>query len=502
MEESGTSPVRSTAQRLVDIGRHGDTMDTRVVRGSVLALSTRLLIKAVQFSRTIVIARLLFPNDVGLFAVAAASLGLAEMLIQPGLSSAVIRKEEITDKHLNTAWTAILIRSIFIGAIAFLLAPLGATFIGTEAIVPIIQVLAIAVAFNGLENIGAVLLVRDMRFNRKMLYDVSLVVMETIAIIVAAFVLQNAWALVVGVLVNKLTAVSMSYVIHPYRPKLSFDMEAFEELFSFGKWVGVTSVASYVISQGDTLATGRLLGTEAAGFYALAFGLALLPAVEIARTLGSVMFPHLSRLPQEERGSAFLKTVRSVLLISVPATIGLALIVEPLVSIVYGERWLPMLVPFYVLIAYAGVRTCSYLIEPLYLSMGRPRFITTATFLHLGGMVLTIVPLGKTYGLAGIAGAVLFGSLLSLFYLLWGIRKDTVVRLRSLARSAGLPCVAAGVMAVFLVGFEYVIPIQNAIILVSAIGIGVVTYSIALFSIDALRGGSVRRSLIWFKENL
>lgn len=494
--------LRKVKDRFIDIGRYSADTQQRAARASVLALSARIIIKLIQFSRTIVVARLLFPNDVGLFAIAAASLGIAEMLIQPGLSTAVIRKESIDRRHLDTAWTAILVRSIAIGVLGFFAAPLAASFIGTDAMIPVIRVLAIAIAFNGLENIGAILLIRDIRFNRKMLYDVSLILFETIAIIIAAFILKSVWALVIGVVVNKIAAVTISYLIHPYRPRIAFDWLAFKELFSFGKWVGVTGVASYLVAQGDTLAAGRLVGTEATGFYALAFGLALMPAVEIARTLGTVLFPHLSRLPQEERGEAFLSMIRGVFLVNIPATVGLALIAEPLIGMVYGEKWLPMLAAFYVLIVYAGIRTISYLIEPLYMSMGRPHVITTATFLHLGGMAFTIAPLAKMYGIRGIAGAVLFGALIALLFLLWGIRRESVVRLRSMAYVAILPLVASGLMALALTMLEYSIPITTIPLLIFSVLFGILIYGSSLFILDIYSGGSIRRSLLWLKTNL
>lgn len=510
MEDTDSSKASSTlrqttsriAGRLWGIGQYTTDLEQRAARGGILVLITRLLIKVIQFSRTIVIARLLFPNDVGLFAVAAAMVGIAEMLIQPGLSSAVIRKDKIDRRHLDTAWTAILMRSIAIGTVAFAVAPLAASFIGTEALIPVIRALALAIAFNGLENIGAVLLVRDIRFNRKMLYDVSLVVAETVAIIIAAFVMQNVWALVIGVVVNKIAAVSISYLIHPYRPRLAFDMPAFMELFSFGKWIGITGIASYLIAQGDTLVSGRTLGTEATGFYALAFGLALMPAVEIARTLGTVLFPHLSRLPEAERGRAFLIMVRTVFLINIPATVGLAMIAEPLVRMVYGDKWLPMLAPFYILILYAATRTISYLIEPLYLSMGRPKVMTVAAYIHLLIMAIFIIPLGKIFGLQGIAGAVLLGSVVSVIYLLVGIRRGQDVRLRSFVRTAALPAAAATCMATGLFFFEKQYAIVTVPLLLATVLFGAVVYVGVLFSLDEYRGGSVRRSILWLKDNI
>jgi O-antigen/teichoic acid export membrane protein len=497
-----TTRMSNIMRRVLNIGRHTERVDQRVARGGVLVLTTRVFIKVIQFSRTIIIARLLFPHDVGLFALATATLGIADMLIQPGMGSAVIQKEKIDRRHLDTAWTVTVIRSAAIGCIAFVAAPIAGAFFDLDAIVLIIRALAVGIVINGFENIGAVLFVRDIQFHRKMAYDVLMVITETVAIIVAAFVLPNVWALVIGMLVNKVAAIVFSYALHPYRPRFSFDMQAFRELFGFGKWVGVTGIIAYFVAQGDTLTVGRLLGTEAVGYYAFAFGLALMPAIDIARTLGTVLFPHLSRLPQEERGPAFLVMMRTVLLISVPAIVGLALVAEPIVRMLYGEKWLPMLPAFYVLIVYASLRSVSYLIEPLYLSMGRPRVVMTSTTIHLIIMMSAIVPLGSSYGLPGIAGAVLLGAVTSLSYLLFGIQRERVVRLRALVRAAALPIVASCAMAFGLVCFEILVPVVSKQFLILEIILGVVFYAVVLFTIDNLRGGSVRRSLVWLKGNI
>lgn len=496
------SSLRRMIHRLFDIGRYNADLQKRATRGGVLILGSRLMIKVVQFSRTIVVARLLFPYDVGLFALSASVLGIADMLFQPGMASAVIHKESIDKRHIDTAWTVTLLRSMFVGIVAFSAAPFAGIFFGAETITSVIRVLAIAIMINGFENIGAVMLVREVRFNRKIVYDISIVVAETCVVIIGAFVLQSVWALVLGSLANRIGSVVFSYFIHPYRPRFFFDKKAFLELFTFGKWIGIVGIVSYFVAQGDTLTIGRLFGPAEVGFYSLAFGLALLPAVEVSRTLGAVLFPHLSRISQTERGPVFLSMVRGVFLISIPATVGLAVVGEPLVRLIYSDKWLPMLPAFYTLLLYGAIRALSYLIEPLYLSMGRPRVITISTSLHLMVMAIAIVPLGSMFGLPGVASSVLLGAVVSLTYLFVGIRRERHVRLRSIVVAAFIPMLASGAMAVCLVVFESIFPIITKSLLMYQITLGVVIYCTALYILDTLGAGTVRRSLIWLKENL
>lgn len=501
-EEVSDSLVVRVFRKFIGIGRYSKDTHQRATRGSILVLGSRILIKTLQFSRTIVVARLLFPEDIGLFALAAAVLGIADMLAQPGIATALVQKEVIDRRHLDTAWTSLIVRGGLVGVITFIMAPFVAPVFGTDVIIPIIQILSIAMMINGFENIGTVLLIRDMQFNRKILYDISLIVAETTVVIVAAFILHSVWALVLGAVANRITSVAVSYIVHPYRPRLTFDRVAFAELFSFGKWVGVGGVIAYFIAQGDTLATGRLLGTAAVGYYALAFGLALLPAVEIGRTLGTVLFPHLSRLTQGERGPLFLAIVRSVFLVSIPASIGLAMISEPLVRIVYGEKWLPMLPILHVLLVYGGIKTLSYLIEPLYLSMARPRAIMAASSVHLIVMMGLMAPFAWTFGVRGVALAVLAGAVTSLIYLLYGVRQGSDIRLRALLSAAVLPLIAGSIMAVALITYSIFIPIISPSLLISEVLVGMLVYGLTVYAIDAVTGGRVRQSIVWLKRNL
>jgi O-antigen/teichoic acid export membrane protein len=501
---SGARPklAQRALKRVIAIGRYSNDLHQRAARGSVLVLSSRLAIKSIQFIRTVVIARLLFPHDVGLFALATSALGIADIIVQPGMASAVIQKETLDRRHLDTAWTSGVLRSLFFWSIAFLAAPIAGHFFLLDSIVPIIRILAIAVAINGFENIGAILLQRDLQFNRKIIYDVSIILSETAVTVIAAFILHSVWALVLGQLANKCATVTLSYIIHPYRPRFLFDREAFRELFIYGKWVGATGVVLYFVAQGDTLVAGKMLGSAAVGYYALAFGLALLPAVEIAKSLGALIFPHLSRLPQQERGGAFLLIFRNVLLVSIPASVGLAIVASPLVWMVYGGKWLPMLSAFYILIMYGGVRTISYLIEPLYLSMGRPRVVTTSTSIHFLVMMSSIVPLADRYGIAGIAIAVLLGSIAACSYLAYGIRREKIVRLRQMIFAGFLPVAASCAMAAVLIAAQEILAINTKLLLVTYIIGGVLVYGAVLFILDRISNRSVWRSIVWLKTSL
>jgi O-antigen/teichoic acid export membrane protein len=114
--------------------------------------------------------------------------------------------------------------------------------------------------------------------------------------ITLAFTLRNVWALVWGGLAASFVRLFMSYLIHPYRPRLSLARKELQELFGFGKWLLGSGVLVFLVTQGDDLFVGKVLGPAALGLYQMAYLISNLPATEISRTMAQVAFPAYSKL--------------------------------------------------------------------------------------------------------------------------------------------------------------------------------------------------------------
>jgi len=474
-------------------------------RGSFLIFIERFLIKILYFVRTVILARILFPDDFGLFGMATLAMSMTEVFFQHGFIQALIQKKENVEKYLDTAWTFILIRNVFLAGLLFFVgAPLAGQLFHNDAVIPFARALAVIFLIVGLENIGTILFQKDLQFNKKVIYDLSGVAGEVIVAIIAALILRSPWALVAGAVANRFTYTVVSYFIHPYRPRFHLDLGQVKELFSFGKWIGLGGIVVFFVGQGDNLIVGNLLDTSSLGFYQLAFALGTLPAVELARSLSNILFPFYSKIQNDRLSlrSSFIKVSRLVFSLIIPASFGLAVLARETIGFVYGERWLPMVSVLYVILALALLKALDFMISPLFTGIGKPKITTVVLIIQSLVMFSLIIPLTQKYGMVGTASAVLISSFIAEFILLLKLRKEINLRFRVLIKIVALPLVGSLAMAVILYLFKNIIPLSGIFIFMLYIILGVIIYFTFLFVLDRIFGRRFYESFIWIKKNI
>lgn len=491
--------------KFLNLWRSSDRIGQQAARGGALVFFERIAIKAIQFVKTVVIARLLFPEDFGLFGFAMLAIAVSETLVQTGFNSAIIQEKGDVKKYLDNAWTVNVIRGIALALILFFIAaPLAGNFFHAEEVILFIQVLALVALLSSFENIGIILLQKEMQFQRQFFYSYGGVVIETIMVIVGAYILRSPWALVVGVAAGRMTFLVLSYLLHPYRPKLNFDFSGAWHLFKYGKWISITGIITFFATQGDNIVVGRMLNESALGFYQLAFALGTLPAVEVGRVLGKVLFPLYTKMHAEEDRlkSAFLKASQMVFLIAVPASAGLFILAPEIVRVVYGARWLPMVPVLYVIVIYGFLKSIEATVLPLLLGTGKPYVQTSITVLQLAVMFSLIIPFTGKYGAVGAASAATLGVFSGQVLLLYYLKRYTQFSARTFVYALGFPVLGSIIMCGAIIGVKHVIVADHVLVLASFILFGALLYSGSIFLFDRMGGGKIYESIIWIKKNI
>lgn len=496
--------VSKTLKKWKSLWSDAEDTGSAVARGATLLFATRMTIKFLQFIRTVILARLLFPNDFGLFGMAVVSLGLVDTFFQPGLNSALVREKGNVYEYLNSAWTMAVLRNTILLAAIFFLAPLVGLFFHNETIVPFVRVLALAPFIAGFENIGAVLFQKEMQFNKNFQFLVSIVLLEVIFVVVAAFFLRSAWALVFAAVAYRLFGTILSYIFHPYRPKFEWNMKRIRHLFSYGKWMWAMSIIGYFVSQGDNITVGKMLTPSDLGFYQAAFALALLPSGEIARSFGNILFPLFSRIGHDKEflKRSFVRVARIIFAVTIPASFGLFALAPEIVSNVYGERWLGMVPILSILIFYGLIKSFEFVVSPLFLGVGKPKTSAVSLFSQFAVMLILIVPFTAKFGAPGTAFAVLLGSIVAQGILLFAVRREIGFGFRGLADIAWLPFLSAFLMYTAIAGTKSVFPILGVSGLFFFVLYGAGVYVVVLFSLDFLFGKNMYNSFLWIKKNI
>jgi len=486
------------------VWRDSENLNHRAARSGAIVFGARVLTKGIQLVRTVVLARLLFPHDFGLFGMASLSLGLLDTFLQTGMNASVIQEKEDVKRYLNSAWTFNVLRNTFVAVLVFLSAPYFGSFFENEIIIPFIQVLSLSIFIAGFENIGIVLFQRELRYNKKFYFDTAIVLTEVLSAIILAFVLRSPWALVLSTVLYRLAGVIFSFIIHPYRPRFEFDWAKIKHLLGFGKWVGFMAIVGYLVSQGDNLAVGKLLGSEQLGYYQLAFGLGIFPAIEIARVLGGVLFPLFSRIRHDAEllRRTFITSSRLIFSVTIPASLGILILSPHIVRYIYGERWLPMVPILSIIVVYGLFKSVEYVLSPLLLGMGRSKLSAFSSLMQFAVMFSLILPFAKWWGTVGVAWSVLVGGFVAQSLFVLSVRKEINLGLAGFFEIIQSPLVCGLIMYLVLNLSLSFWAINSLPLLLLYVGSGALIYFAFLYLFDKWQGQPIYQSLLWIKKSL
>jgi len=395
----------------------GETLSQKVVKGGFWVFFLRIINRGFSLIRLIILARILSPNDFGLMGIALLTMSTLETFSQTGFQQALIQKKEDIESYLNSAWTVLILRGFILFIILYFIAPYAAIFFNSPEAKPIIQVIGFAILIRALTNIGVIYFQKELEFNKQFIYQFSGTLADFIVAISAVLILKNVWALVLGLLAGNVVRCFVSYLIHPYRPHLSKDLGKAKELFGFGKWVMGSSILVFLITQGDDIFVGKILGTTALGFYQLAYRISNMSATEITNVISQVTFPAYSKLQDSipKLKEAYLKVLQVTAFLSFPIA-GLIFALAPdFTKIFLGEKWMPMVPAMMILVWWGVIRGLVGAMSPVFMSIGKPKIVTKMQFFQSVLLIFLIYPLTLHWNILGTSVAV-FLSALAMFF--------------------------------------------------------------------------------------
>ena len=402
-----------TLNRTIDNLTHPEkSLSQRAVRSGAWVFLLRVIQQLFSLARLMILARILAPHDFGLMGIALLSMATLETFSQTGFQQALIQKKHDIKPYLDSAWTFLILRGVILFAILYLIAPYAATFFDAPEAKPIIQVIGLSVIFQAFTNIGVIHFQKELEFNKQFTYQLSGTLTDFVVAIAAVLILGNVWALVFGLLAGKAAMLVVSYLIHPYRPHLSFDIGKVKELFGYGRWIFGSTVLVFLVTQGDDILVGKILGITALGFYQMAYLISNLPATEITHLISQVTFPVYSKIQDDipRLKDAYLKILQLTTFISFPIA-GLIFILAPDFTMIFlGEKWMPM-VPAMQILVFAGlVRSIAATTGPIFYAVGKPRIDTKWQIVRLFVIAVLIYPFTIKWDILG-ASFVVFLSI-------------------------------------------------------------------------------------------
>ena len=453
-----------------------------MARGTAWMMLFKLIERSLGLVSTLILVRLLSPADFGIVAMAISFIAMAELLSAFGFDLALIHKQNATESHYHTAWTCNVLFGLIITTVMIAFAQPIATFYNRPDVFWVVCILAVGPSIGGLENIGVVAFRKDLHFRKEFVFLISKKLAGVLVTVPLAFWLRSYWALVAGMLTSRLCGTAISYLVHPFRPRLS--LASIGELMHFSKWMFVNNVVIFFKERTTDFVVGGLKGPSALGLYNVSSEFSNLPLTELAAPMNRALLPAYAKIQDEREGirTAFGNTIRVLALIAVPAAIGICAIAPLLVPVVLGANWLKATPLMEVLSLAGGVVLFHSPICSLLVASGRPDAVAKchAVFVGIlfGGLLLLVPKLSEL----GAAYATLAAAIIATPAYLWYLRKHVGIGPAPFLAAVARPMLASVAMLLVL---RLALPVADvlagaawqALCLVFGIVLGAVVYA-------------------------
>ena len=356
-------------------------------RGAAVAVLMQWALRLVGLVSVFVLARLLTPADFGLVGLAAAALAFVELLGALGLRQALLRIPEPERAHLDTAFTIQLILFSIMGVAGLALAPLAARIYGDPALAWVVAALALRFFLLGLVNIGIVDFDRHLQFGRDLRMRLCSRLAALAVTLAAALLFRSYWALVAGLICQSGFHAIASWIVHPYRPRLSLARRA--ELLGVSLWMFAHTFAQTVQQQVERLALGRFGTAHLVGLFSVSKDLAEIFTQEIATALNRVTFVAVARTgrPLRENPGGMAPLLGAYAMIAAPMAFGLVATAEDAVRVLLGAQWVAAAPILEVVAIYSGLYAVYKVIASALQASGSARLVA---FLSGGGALFLI----------------------------------------------------------------------------------------------------------------
>ncbi|MGJ0484856.1 MAG: lipopolysaccharide biosynthesis protein [Methylomicrobium sp.] len=315
----------------------------KITKGVLWSAIDVLLRQGSQFVILIVMARILSPEDFGVMALLGLFIGLANVFVDGGFSSALIQRQNITRVDESTVFFFNLGMGLFVCLALCAAAPYIAFLFDKPILRPLTYALAINVFISAFGAIHITLLTRELDF--KLIAKVSGVssILAGVAGILLAVNGFGIWSLASQTLTATLLSTILLWAWHSWRPLWTFNFGSLRSFFRFGGYLLLTGIVDTLHINLYSILIGKFYHTREVGFYDRAQKTQLLPVNFIMQIINRVAFAAFSAVAEDKErlASAFRKAQRLVMFVNIPLSVTMMILAEPIVITLFGEKWLP-----------------------------------------------------------------------------------------------------------------------------------------------------------------
>lgn len=321
-----------------------ESLRKKTKNGLIWSTVERFSTQGVQFVFSIILARLLSPSDYGIVAMPMIFLCIAQVFIDSGFANALIRKPDLTEKDLSTAFYFNIIIGLFCYILLFTTSPLIADFYDTPILSSVLKATALSTLFNPLCSVQQALLTIKMNFRLQARISLTSAIVGGVLGITFAYQGYGVWALVISQVVGAFLRVILLWIFGKWYPTTGWSRKSFDYLWGFGNKLLLSGLINTVYQNIYPLIIGKYFTSAQLGYYTRAHQFAHLPSSNYTGIIRRVTFPALSSIQNDDEKlqTTFYKILRVTFYLICPLMFILFGISDHLIIVLLSDKWLPV----------------------------------------------------------------------------------------------------------------------------------------------------------------
>jgi teichuronic acid exporter len=433
--------------------------------------------QGIQFVISIILARLLLPEQFGLIAMLTIFMAIAQSFVTSGFGSALVQKQDASHLDECSIFYFNILAGFLVAGTLFLAAPWIAAFYRIPLLASLTRVLSLNLVINAFGAVHSALLMKRIDFKAQMKVSFLATALSGSIGVAMAYNGYGVWSLVAQSIGSNLFGTALLWVFLPWRPTWIFSLDSLRSMFPFGSKLLFSGLLETIFNNLYLLVIGKLFSATDLGYYTRAQQTQQLPVANLSSTVGRVTFPVFSSIQDDEERMkrGIRKSLSALAMVNFPLMIGLAIVAKPLVLVMLTEKWLPC-VPYLQLLCMVGLLYPLHAINlNVQIAMGRSDLVFRLE-IYKKAMITAMIFITYRWGIAAMIYGQIATSIIAYYMNSYYTGKllsyPIVAQIRDFAPVLGLASIMGCV--VYLAGY---LPVQSTMMLLfSQVSIGVVLY--------------------------
>lgn len=392
------------------------TLKLKVLSGVKWTVSANIIKQVMNLVSIVILARLLTPDDFGVFAILMIFIGFLGMFVEMGSSAAIIHMDKISDKLLSSIFYFNVFSGVLFCILLFVLSGPISVFFENPEIEELLKWLSFTFVIGSFSGVQKALFSKKLEFKTISIIG-TVTTFSSLAIgIVAAINGFGVYSLIIRTMADTILLTTLTWYISSWKPGLMFSLEELKKVFHFATNLTGYTFINYFSKNADNFLIGKFLGSSNLGVYNMAYNIMLYPLQNISHVFMKVLFPAFSLIKDdnEKFKRGYLRVIFFVALVSFPLMTGLMATSEIFVSVVFGEKWHNLAIILLIMAPIGMIQSIAGTTGSLYLAKGNVKTLFKIGSLNAIVAVVSFI-VGIPFGIEGVALSYLVANIIMLY---------------------------------------------------------------------------------------